>query len=77
MSVCGVCVTEAPTITETSGNQVIRVGDDITLTCNATGVPYPAFTWHKYTATGDVQGKHVLCTTYSHTLLLRAPVIVS
>ena len=50
---------DPPTITETShGREVeVRPGDDIILSCEATGFPEPTISWYKYKYNGDKEGK--------------------
>ncbi|ELT99838.1 hypothetical protein CAPTEDRAFT_226925 [Capitella teleta] len=40
-------ITRPPTISATSGNQVVAVGDPVTLWCNSTGIPDPLISWTK------------------------------
>lgn len=74
-------IAESPSISATSGNQIITVGDDVMISCNASGVPAPTLTWHKYTETGDIIGMcdhplkisfHVIQHCYTSLFLARS-----
>ena len=50
---------DPPTITDSSANVIAaKLGEDITLVCNATGFPAPTIKWYKYALTGSKLGTY-------------------